>query len=83
MHQLNQVAAGFSEFVLFSGEAVHALDARAVTFEKQDKQAPYVFCPVRNEEVQPTPEEHIRPTTNDLQVCISSLEERKPFKANL
>lgn len=57
---MNKIAAEFSEFVLFSEEEVHALDARVVMRESRGKQVPYVTCLVRDKEIQLKPEERTR-----------------------
>ena len=57
---MNKMSAGLSEFVLFSEEEVHALNARVVMRESRGKQTPYITCLVRNKEVQLKPEERTR-----------------------
>ena len=57
---MNKITAEFSEFVLFSEEEAHALDARVVLRENRGNQVPYVTCLVRDKEVQLKPEERTR-----------------------
>lgn len=57
---MDTMKAEFSEFVLFSEDEAHALDARVVMRESRGKQVPYVTCLVRNKEVQLKREERIR-----------------------
>jgi type I restriction enzyme M protein len=57
---MSKIAAEFSEFVLFSEEEAHALDARVVMRESRGKQVPYVVCLVREKEVQLKSEERTR-----------------------